>query len=126
MHGTALKESIKQAPEDSDLFTTRATLQVLAAAKQESTYTQLEAARDLWGAVPKSDSPLEHFVDMALVALGKMSAPLFTLLKSKYARSLARDDTLQELVGRIEGVWFLTGTQPNLGDMLGSMFGGQR
>ena len=107
--------------EERDLFMARAVLQVLAVARKETIVTQLDLARDLWKHLPqKGISPVEHFIEFLLVALGKLSQPLFDLLFSKYKECLKRDDYLWSLVDEVGSAYF---GRPDRGGGLGALLG---
>jgi len=58
------------------------------------------------GCGEKLDSPLLHFVQFLLKTVERDAAPLFSMLRTKYAVSIARDPNLEQYLNKIGEVYF--------------------
>lgn len=113
---------------ERDMFTTRAVLQVLACATKPTSATQLQAARELWGSLSPPQSaakPLDHFVELLLVCLGKLAKGVFDQLCAVYRPALQQDDEFVVMLGSVHDAFF--GSNKNasgLGKLMEQLLGG--
>jgi hypothetical protein len=116
---------------ERDLFLARAVLQLLALENLRDANVLYESFLGLLAlkGQPLKPTPLANFVRMLLKTVERDAYPLFQVLVQKYTPSLNRDASFQQLLDRIQEVYFgvrvqKRGMQAMLDNMLG-MFGGR-
>eukprot|EP01024_Parvocaulis_polyphysoides_P051516 TRINITY_DN5075_c0_g1_i1.p1 TRINITY_DN5075_c0_g1~~TRINITY_DN5075_c0_g1_i1.p1 ORF type:complete len:324 (+),score=25.44 TRINITY_DN5075_c0_g1_i1:1-972(+) len=118
-----IKEGMAQTsnPKEQQFFITRGVLQVLAVGTPETTNLKIEHAEELVRYLkPLPDQPLVHFVEILLMTLKSKAIPTYERLKEVYNGLLAKDDSFQQYLGRIETVYLGLNKQgAGLGGMLG-------
>jgi len=123
-HATMVLEwAAKGTPSELDLFLCRTVLQYCCLGDLRSANAFLDSARAKLG--PRAtamDTPLMHFIGFLLRTLERDAAPLFLMLRQKYAISLARDATFAHYLDQIGNRFFkLRGASDGMSDILAAL-----
>lgn len=124
----ALAQSASEgAPEEEDLFLTRAALQFLAVGKPNNLDQKLEEVQELLQSYESiarhglPDTPLIHFLKLLVKALEHHSLKLAEMLQQTYSTSLARDSSFVQLLQRIKEIYLGASSNEGLPNLLSGM-----